>query len=94
MFKLIDLYGCITTCQLGDGSSILLWRDNWVGDSLMDLFPAIAHFAKHLDIFVKQVAEASSLEDLFHIPISQQVARELQDIRNLIQDFEFSEEVD
>jgi hypothetical protein len=94
IFKLKDLYTGITTCQLGDGSSIIFWKDNWTGDCLINSFPILAHFAKHVDISVKQVTEADSLEDLFHIPISQQAALELEELKVLIQDYDLSEEVD
>ena len=38
--------------------------------------------------------EASSLEDLFYIPISQAAAEELEDLRVMIQSFMLSEETD
>lgn len=88
IFRLKDLYGFITTCQLGDGTSILFWKDNWAGDCLDELFANIAHFAKHQDLSVKEVCEASCLEDLFDLPISQTAALELEDLRTLIQAFE------
>jgi hypothetical protein len=94
IFELKDLYTGITTCQLGDGSSILFWKDNWTGDCLIDFFPVLAHFAKHVDISVKQVTETDSLEDLFHIPISQQAALELEELKVIIQDYALSEEID
>lgn len=68
--KLKDLYGGITSCQIGDGSSILFWTDNWTGTCLAELFPNIAHYAKQLDMSIKEVDEAESLDDLFDIPIS------------------------
>jgi len=78
------LYGFITTCQLGDGSSILFWKDVWAGESLEDMFPNIAHFVKDSDLSVKNVSEATSLSELFNIPISQAAAAELNDLRNLV----------
>lgn len=94
VFRLKDLYGSITTCQLGDGSSILFWKDNWAGEWLADLFPNIALYAKHLDLSVMEVLEATCLEDLFDIPISQQVVVELEDLRSLIEDFDLSSGLD
>jgi len=88
VFKLYELYNGITSCQLGDGSSVLFWKDSWAGDCLLDVFPNIANFAKHLDISVKEVSEAEYLEDLFDIPFSQQAAVEIEDLRLLIQDFD------
>lgn len=92
IFRLKDLYGCITTCQLGDGSSVLFWKDNWAGECLTDLLPNLAHFVKNVELSVKDVCSASYLEDLFQIPISQAAANELQDLRVLIQSFELTDE--
>jgi len=94
VFRLKDLYGFITTCQLGDGTSVLLWKGNWAGEILIDLFPNIAMFVKHPDISVKEVCEAESLDNLFHIPISQAAAVELEDLRTLAHSFELSEDTD
>lgn len=77
----------ITTCQLGDGSSVLFWKDNWAGECLDELLPNIAHFAKYPDMSVKEVSEGNSLDELFDIPISQTVALKLDDLRVLIQEF-------
>lgn len=43
---------------------------------------------------VKEVSAASSLDDLFDIPISQIAALELDDLRNLVQAFVLSDEPD
>ena len=94
VFRLKELYGFITTCQLGDGSSILFWKDVWAGESLEDMFPNIAHFVKDSDLSVKNVSEATSLSELFNIPISQAAAAELNDLRNLVQNFVLTEEND
>lgn len=94
IFKLKDLYGFITTCQLGDGSSILFWKDNWAGDCLEDSFPNIAHFASDPNISVRGVCEATCLADLFTIPISQVAAQELEVLRDLVLNFNLNEEAD
>ena len=58
----------------------------------IDFLPNIAQFIKCPDMSVKE--EASSLEDLFYIPISQAAAEELEDLRVMIQSFMLSEETD
>jgi len=58
----------------------------------IDFLPNIAQFIKCPDMSVKE--EASSLEDLFYIPISQATAEELEDLRVMIQSFMLSEETD
>lgn len=94
IFKLKDLYGFIITCQLGDGSSILFWRDNWARECLDELLPNIAQFARFPDMLVKEVSETTCLEDLFVIPISQAAALELDDLRELVHAFILNNEPD
>jgi hypothetical protein len=74
-------------CQLGDGSSILFWRHNWAGECLDEMLPNIAQFARFSNISVKEVSEASCLEDLFITPISQAAAIELDNLRELVHGF-------
>jgi hypothetical protein len=94
IFRLKNLYGGITSCQLGDGSSILFWRDNWAGECIEDLFPNLAQFARFPDMSVMEAGQASCLEDLFIIPISQAAALELEEMRDLVQDFAMTNEPD
>lgn len=94
IFRLKDLYGFITTCQLGDGSSILFWKDNWAGECLDEFLPNIAQFARFPDMSVKDVSEATCLEDLFVLPISQLAARELDGLRELVHAFVLSDDPD
>lgn len=44
--KLIEDFKNITTCSPNDGSSILLWNDNWHNDSMKERFPQLHSFAK------------------------------------------------
>lgn len=94
IFKLKELYGFITTCQLGDGSSILFWKDNWAGECLEDSLPNIAQFARYPEMSVKEVCEATCLEDLFIIHVSQAAAQELEDLRELVRNFSLTNEPD
>lgn len=94
IFKLKNLFGDITYCKVGDGSSILFWKDNWAGDSLIQIMPSIAQFARFPDMSIREVSEASCLEDIFVIPISQTAAEELEDLRELVQSFTLLNEPD
>jgi len=58
----------------------------------IDFLPNIAQFIKCPHMSVKE--EASSLEELFYIPIPQAAAEELEDLRVMIQSFMLSEETD
>lgn len=94
IFRLKNLYCIITSCQIGDGSSTLFWKDNWTGESLEEVFPDIAGCASNPNISVREVAEATSLEELFTIPISQAAAHDLEELRDLVQSFSLSDGID
>jgi hypothetical protein len=51
------------------------------------MLPNIAQFARFSNISVKEVSEASCLEDLFITPISQAIAIELDNLRELVHGF-------
>jgi hypothetical protein len=94
IFRLKSLYGSITSCQLGDGTSILFWKDNWAVNSLMESLPNIAQYVRFPDMSVKEVSEVASLEELLIIPISQAAAAKLEDLRELVQQFVLTNEAD
>jgi hypothetical protein len=91
IFRLKDIYGDITSCASGDGTSILFWKDNWTGKCLIESLSTLALFAKNQDLSVNEVSEASCLDDLFHIPISHEAALELNKLRESLQEFNFEE---
>jgi hypothetical protein len=51
------------------------------------MMPNIVQFARSPNISVKEVSQASCLEDLFIIPISQDAAIELHNLRELVHGF-------
>jgi hypothetical protein len=57
----------------------------------LESFPSLSQFARFLDISVKDVAHAASLDELFQLPISQQAAAELEELNGLMQNFELTE---
>lgn len=73
---------------------MLFWKDNWAGECLEDIFPNIAHFARNPEILVKEVSEATCLANLFVIPITQAAAQELDDLREIVQDFNLVDGID
>jgi hypothetical protein len=81
--KLLDKFKGISRCHIGDGKSTLFWTDLWESECIMHKYPHLLTFAKSTDLSVKQVMETEFLEDLFHLPLSQQAFSEFESLENL-----------
>jgi hypothetical protein len=81
--KLIDKFKGISRCHIGDGKSALFWTDLWENVCMTQKFPHLLSFAKSTDLTVYQVLETEFLEDLFHLPLSQEAFSEFEDLEVL-----------
>ena len=79
--KLADGYRQITKCEVGNGSSILFWSDNWKSQLLQDSYPSLFSFAKDKLCSVKKALDSTDLEDAFHTPLSAQAMSELRQMQ-------------
>jgi hypothetical protein len=70
--KLLDKFKGFSRCHIGDGKSVLFSTDLWDNECIMHKFPHLLTFAKKTNSIVCQVVETEILEDLFHLPLSQQ----------------------
>jgi hypothetical protein len=70
IFSLFQLYQSVTSCVVGDGTSVLFLKDNWSGENLMDCLPHLVQFAKHPNISAKDAADTSSIDELFLFPLA------------------------
>jgi hypothetical protein len=81
--KLVDTYKSMTRCNLGDGKSALFWTDLWQDRCLHKKFQHLYSFAKNKDIFVQEAVNFEYMEDMFHLPLSQQAYEEFQIVENI-----------
>jgi hypothetical protein len=71
IFSLNGIYRSITKAEVGDGTSILFWKDFWHSNQLLcEDFPRLFSYAKNEDITVADFTPTTALEDLFTLPIS------------------------
>ena len=70
--KLLDLYKAMAKCKVGNGKSVNLRTDLWQDRCLQHSMPHLLSYAKKTDISVHEVVNMEFLEDLFHLPLSQQ----------------------
>jgi hypothetical protein len=82
--KLIDQYKCMGKCVLGDGKSAHFWTNMWHDDvCLHQKFHRLVTFAKNTELSIHLVIHTEYLEDLFHLPFSQQAFQEFEQLENL-----------
>jgi hypothetical protein len=83
--KLLDIYKSMARCNIGDGKTVNFWTDLWEHNCLQQKFPHLITFAKRTDWSVANVVNTKYLEDLFHLPLSQQAYVEFQNMEILCQ---------
>jgi hypothetical protein len=82
--KLIDQYKGMGKCVLGDGKSAYFWTDMWHDDEcLHKKFHHLVTFAKNTELSIHSVIHTEYLEDLFHLPLSQQGFQEFEQLENI-----------
>jgi mannosylglycoprotein endo-beta-mannosidase len=85
IFNLNNIYRSITKCMVGDGTSILFWKDFWHSDQLLcEEFPMLFTFTKNEDLCVADFISNNTPEDLFDLPLSVQAHDELLNISEVI----------
>jgi hypothetical protein len=70
-------------CNLGDGKSALSWTDIWRDNCLQYQLAHLVTFAKSHTMKVQEVIHTEFLEDLFHLPMSQEAFVEFQHLENI-----------
>jgi hypothetical protein len=63
--KLMPIFRGIAHCQVGDGRSVLFWKDQWLDSINSDSSPRAFSFTLNEGISVKDFLLASSLSDSF-----------------------------
>jgi hypothetical protein len=70
-------------CNLGDGKLTLFCTDIWRDNCLQYKLPHLITFAKNHTMTVQAVIHTKFLEDLFHLPMSQEAFMEFQQLETI-----------
>jgi hypothetical protein len=89
--RLCDMFRGVATCTVGNGTSVLFWKDVWNNNHLDEAFPRLFSFAKNQDISVAEFLQNNIIEDQFHTPLSNEAFQEYQELQNLIQNLQIQE---
>jgi hypothetical protein len=85
IFSFVNDYRAVTQCVIGDGSSVLFWKDFWVdGTLLCDKFPRLFSFATSEDVSVAAMYGSQNIFSHFMLPISVEAYQELQDVSAIL----------
>jgi hypothetical protein len=91
IFNINGIYRSITKCTVGDGTSILFWKDFWHSNQLLcEEFPILFTFTKNEDLTVADLISNNAPEDLFDFPISAQAHAELFTITEVINNIQIT----
>jgi hypothetical protein len=72
-------------CNIGNGRIVNFWTDLWEQNCLHHRFPHLITFVKHTNWNMEKVIHTEYLEDLFHLPLSQQAYEEFLNLEVICQ---------
>lgn len=79
---LSPIYRGVTTIEVGDGSSVLFWKDMWLQEIISESHPRLFSFATNEDVSVQKLLTAQTLGANFILPLSAQAREELTDLQS------------
>ena len=83
VLKLCPIFRGIAKCSVGNGNSVLFWKDNWTDKPASDIYLRAFSFCKDEDISVRKFLGANTLAENFNLPLSPEAMAE---VRSLQQD--------
>ena len=83
-------YRGITMVNVSNGATTLFWKDMWLGEILAETHPRAFSFAKDEDISVRAFLGATSLQETFHLPLSEQAHAETRNLQSLTLDVQLA----
>jgi hypothetical protein len=95
MLRLLNSFKGIAQAHLGgSGDTILFWNDLWNGRVLRLQFPHLHSFAINENLTVKAAMEQDHLQDLFHLPLSEEAYDQFNELDVILQSLQLTGEND
>jgi hypothetical protein len=91
ILRLYPIYQSITTCKLGDGTSVLFWKDSWGPSVLSHAFHALFGSTTDPKLTVGEVIHAPDLVTVFNLPLSPAASQELALLQNYLSTITYDE---
>jgi hypothetical protein len=81
IFKLTPIFRGIGSCQVGNGTTMLFWKDVWMGQIASEKFPRAFSFTHDEDKLVQEFITAPRLANNFWLPVSSQALDEIRELQ-------------
>ena len=91
LLKLCDMFRGISSCIVGNGSTVLFWSDVWNNHLLQEKFPRLYSYAKDKRISVAKFLENNTMMAQFHLPLPEQAHQEYMELQDLLQNIQVQE---
>jgi len=91
VMRLNNIYRSMFHCIVGNGSTVCFWEDRWIEYILAVSHPRIASFARSNTIYVKEIMQATGLDNIFMLPLSQEALDELNHLQEVIHSVPYDE---
>ena len=79
--------------NVNNGATTLFWKDMWMGQILVETHPRAFSFAKDEDNSVAAFLGTTSLQETFHLPLSEQAHAETRDLQHLTSDVQLEDQL-
>lgn len=83
--NIYDIYCCLTTCTANNGDTIMLWKDKWCGQSLMDKFPQLHSFVDDDNISILKAKTVDNYYSMFQLPLPNIAFQQFTQLSNTLE---------
>jgi hypothetical protein len=91
VLRLHTLYRIVTTCSIGNGSTVCFWNDMWADSVLSVKYPRLMSFVKKITASVSEVMQAEDLDTIFFLPLSTEAFDDLQNLQVQLQNMSYDD---
>jgi hypothetical protein len=81
ILKLTPIFRTIASCHVGQGNTVLFWKDVWMGEVAAEYCPRAFSFALGEYVSVQQFLTAPTLATNFSLPVSPEAMDEIRDLQ-------------
>jgi hypothetical protein len=86
VMKLSPIYRGVAQCTVGQGSSVLFWKDDWNHGIMQNNYPCLYSYVLNEDCSVADFCSTNDLTDLFHLPLTPEAFNEWEQLQSTIEE--------
>ena len=93
MIKLIPMYKSLAVGKVGNGNTIMFWRDKWSTQKCQEKFPQLISFCKDEHVSFRKFI-TNSIDEKFHTPLSAQAFQQLLELQQDLENHQLTDSND